>query len=231
MKELMRNYNENNVQKFFECIDKELKEINSKYAKLKSNNKLKYISKYSKFKISKLINDFNETKSRVNKADKTFIFKFIEGKIVQSITNKYWILLDEINLAPEDTLNKIISIIDRTVILTEKADVENIQIHPDFQMFCCMNPHHSSAGKKSLNPILRSKMTEILVDELLQAKDISQIVQSNLHHALKSNKELVNKITEFYLNWKKKKHSLGIHYGTKKPSIELRNLVRSLKYV
>ena len=28
MKEIMRNYNENNIQKFFECIDKELKEIN-----------------------------------------------------------------------------------------------------------------------------------------------------------------------------------------------------------
>ena len=89
MKELMRHYNENNVQKFFECIDKGLKEINSKYAKLKSNNKLKYTSNYSKFKISKLINDFNETKSRVNKADKTFIFKLLKeslSKVLQTET-------------------------------------------------------------------------------------------------------------------------------------------------
>ena len=106
MKELMRNYDENNVQKFFECINKELKEINSKYAKLKSNNKLKYRSKDSKFKISKLINDFNEIKSRVNKADKTFIFKFIEGKLVQSITNKDRIFLMRIILHKRIHLTK-----------------------------------------------------------------------------------------------------------------------------
>ena len=230
-KELVRNYNENNSQKFFDCVDKGLKEINSKLSKLKSNNKKNIDIKAANEAAVKLNNDFKDTKSRVNKADKTFIFKFIEGKLVQSIKNGDWILLDEVNLAPEDTLNKVISIIDKTVLLTEKADVENIQIHPEFRMFCCMNPHHSSAGKKSLNPILRSKMTEIFVDELFQTKDILPIVQINIHHALKSNKELVTKITEFYLNVKKKQQSLEIHYGTKKPSLGLRNLVRTMKYV
>jgi midasin len=78
---------------------------------------------------------FIHSKEKIKKADKSFIFKFIEGKLVQSIKNGDWILLDEINLAPDDVLNKVISIIDKTVLLTEKADVENIKIHPEFRMF------------------------------------------------------------------------------------------------
>jgi midasin len=126
-------------------------------------------------------------------------------------------------------LNKVVSIIDKTVLITEKADVENIQIHPDFRMFCCMNPHHSSAGKKSLNPILRSKMTEIFVDELDKSKDIIPIVQINLSNLYDA--EFVSRITSFYLDVKTKIKNLIIHHGTKKPAIGLRNLVRTLKYV
>ena len=88
-----------------------------------------------KVKYESLKSNLADTKHRVKKADKSFIFKFIEGKLVQSIRNGEWILLDEINLAPEDVLNKVVSIIDKTVLLTEKADVENIPIHPNFRMF------------------------------------------------------------------------------------------------
>lgn len=92
-----------------------------------------------------------------------------------------------------------------------------------------MNPHHSSAGKKSLNATLRSKMTEIFVDELYKHKDIAPIVQINLSSLFES--EFINRISHFYLDVKKQIKELKIHYGTKKPSIGLRNLVRALKYV
>jgi midasin (ATPase involved in ribosome maturation) len=92
-----------------------------------------------------------------------------------------------------------------------------------------MNPHHSSAGKKMLNPTLRSKMTEIFVDELYKHKDIAPIVQINLSSLFDS--EYINRISHFYLEIKKQIRELKIHYGTKRPSIGLRNLVRALKYV
>ena len=92
-----------------------------------------------------------------------------------------------------------------------------------------MNPHHSSAGKKSLNVILRSKMTEIFVDELSVAKDIIPIVKANLSGVYTD--DYVNRITKFYLEVKNKIRTFEISYGTKKPAIGLRNLVRSLKYI
>ena len=226
---LISVYNKNKSSDFFKCIEHGLisieKSINKKLKKNKENTLFQeYKSNFEDLKAK-----FSESREKIKKADKSFIFKFIEGKLVQSIKNGDWILLDEINLAPEDVLNKVISIIDKTVLLTEKADVENIKIHPEFRMFCCMNPHHSSAGKKQLNPILRSKMTEIFVDELNKPKDILPIVEINLPDMIE--REYILKITTFYLEIKEKIKNLQIHYGTKKPSIGLRNLVRALKYV
>ena len=63
-----------------------------------------------------------------------------------------------------------------------------------------MNPHHSSAGKKQLNPVLRSKMTEIFVDELYKPKDIIPIVELNLSSLFET--DYINRITNFYLDVK-----------------------------
>lgn len=180
LKVLLDSYNKHKSIEFFKCIDHGITSIDSKIKKLEKKNKKNINLEELNAKFNDLKEQLNDTKLKIKKADRSFIFKFIEGKLVQSIKNGDWILLDEINLAPEDVLNKVVSIIDKTVLLTEKADVDNIPIHPDFRMFCCMNPHHSSAGKKALNKVLRSKMTEIFVDELYKPQDITPIVKTNL---------------------------------------------------
>jgi len=35
-------------------------------------------------------------------------------------------------------------------MLNERADVIEMNIHPEFRVFMCMNPPYSSAGKKQL---------------------------------------------------------------------------------
>ena len=226
---IVSTFNKSKNTEFFKCIEHGVKSIEKKLVKFQAKKKTRptLVQEFADLEVLK--QNLIDTKQKIKKADKSFIFKFIEGKLVQSIKNGDWILLDEINLAPEEVLNKVISIIDKTVLITEKADVENIVIHPEFRMFCCMNPHHSSAGKKQLIPSLRSKMSEIFVDELDKQKDIIPIVQINLSSLFDA--EFVNRITRFYLEIKSQIKGLQIHYGTKKPAIGLRNLVRALKYV
>ena len=93
-----------------------------------------------------------------------FIFQFVEGTLIQSIKNGDWVLLDEINLASDSLLNKLTSIVQGShILLNERADVVETQMHPDFRVFMCMNPPYSSAGKKKLPSTLRAKVTEIYV--------------------------------------------------------------------
>jgi len=71
--------------------------------------------------------------------------------LIKSMQNGDWVLLDEINLASESILNKLATIIQGNhVMLNERADVIEMNIHPEFRVFMCMNPPYSSAGKKQL---------------------------------------------------------------------------------
>jgi midasin len=79
------------------------------------------------------------------------VFQFIEGTLFKSIQNGEWILLDEINLAPESVLHRLATIIQGDhILLNERADIVETQRHPDFRIFMCMNPPYTSAGKKQL---------------------------------------------------------------------------------
>ena len=135
IKILVKSYNKGKTNEFLKCIEHGMKSIGNKIKKLQKKNSKKETLEQNTVLYENLQNTFTQSKEKIKKADKSFIFKFIEGKLVQSIKNGDWILLDELNLAPEDVLNKVVSIIDKTVLITEKADVENIEIHPEFRMF------------------------------------------------------------------------------------------------
>ena len=54
-------------------------------------------------------------------------------------------------------------------------DSRPIRRHPDFRLFCCMNPV-TDIGKKSLPPSLRDRFTEFYVDELKDNSDLRTLV-------------------------------------------------------
>ena len=66
--------------------------------------------------------------------------------------NGEWLLLDELNLATSDTLESIADLLadtinQRSILLSERGDVESIKAHPEFRIFGCMNPS-TDVGKK-----------------------------------------------------------------------------------
>jgi midasin len=78
-----------------------------------------------------------------------------------------WVLIDEINLANNELLQKILPAIEKTKFLFyERGDENPIQIHPDFRIFGCMNPG-TDIGKKELPPNIKNKFTIITCHDLV----------------------------------------------------------------
>ena len=101
-------------------------------------------------------------------ASHPFAFAFVEGMLIQAARKGEWVLLDEVNLAPPDTLQRLSGLLDAAALgdgglcLTERGDVETLSIHPNFRLFAAMNPP-TDVGKKDLPGALRTRFTEVRV--------------------------------------------------------------------
>ena len=73
-------------------------------------------------------------------------------------------------------------------------------------------------------------MTEIHVDETLDRADILPIISNILQGGIFTS-DLQEGILQFYVSLKQKCFLNEIRFGTSRPNIGLRNLVRSLKYM
>ncbi|RHY33814.1 hypothetical protein DYB32_001374 [Aphanomyces invadans] len=110
--------------------------------------------------------------------ESSFAFAFVEGQLVQAMKAGHWILLDEINLASADTLERLSSVLEGEhsgLSLTEKGDVDLLKPHPNFRVFAAMNPP-TDVGKKDLPPSLRNRFTQIYVDECVCPRDLTLLV-------------------------------------------------------
>ncbi|KAJ1401026.1 Sigma-54 interaction domain, ATP-binding site 1 [Sesbania bispinosa] len=159
------------------------------------------------------------------------MFSFIEGSFVTALKKGEWILLDEVNLAPPETLQRIIGVLEGengVLCLAERGDVDYIRRHPNFRIFACMNPA-TDAGKRDLPFSLRSRFTEYFVDDVLDDDDLSLFISQfiNKGHV---DRQLVNKILCFYKESKKESEERLQDGANQKPQYSLRSLYRALEY-
>ncbi len=92
------------------------------------------------------------------------------------------ILLDEINLAAAETLQRLCGLLDDasgSVTLTERGDAIAIRRHPRFRLLAAMNPA-TDAGKKDLPQAIRARFTELYVDELVDPLELKAIASNYL---------------------------------------------------
>ena len=104
----------------------------------------------------------------------SFAFSFVPGVLVDAILTGKWILLDELNLAPSEVLQRLSGLFEGNnsrFVLTERGDIYPLKIHPEFRLFGAMNPP-TDVGKKELPSALRNRFTEIYVDELEDEHDL-----------------------------------------------------------
>jgi len=159
--------------------------------------------------------------------ERGFAFGFTEGILVKAFKEGWWLLLDEINLAPTEVLEKVAGLLDSDQgwTLTERGDNTAIQRHPDFRIFAAMNPATDS-GKKPLPALVRDRFTEFWVDEPTEKEDLITIASQHLGGiALHSP---VKEIVDLYICIKGMstlQDGAGI-----RPVYNLRTLARALEY-
>jgi MoxR-like ATPase len=171
---------------------------------------------------------------------KSFAFSFIEGALVRALKDGHWVLLDEINLAPPETLERLSGLLDGengSICLTERGDTKAIKRHHNFRLFGCMNPA-TDAGKKDLPPALRTRFTEIAVMEMSTEEDLSLVVSEALQKIpaamqVQGSKAVspVSRIVSFYCAARDAAANGDLLDGAnQRPAYTLRTLMRAIQY-
>uniref|UniRef100_J3N351 Midasin n=1 Tax=Oryza brachyantha TaxID=4533 RepID=J3N351_ORYBR len=213
------------------CVEKAQKLID---VSLRSNSG----SKRKRSLPAQVISDWDSFLSRLNAAcsqlgsSSGMSFQFVEGAFVSALRNGHWILLDEVNLAPPETLQRIGAVLDGesgTLCLAERGDVDYIERHPCFRMFACMNPA-TDAGKRELPYTFRSRFTEFFVDDLIDDDDLRLFVTKYLD-GLHAAKGVTDNIVRFYKAAKKESEEKLQDGANQKPQFSLRSLSRALAYI
>ncbi len=169
---------------------------------------------------------------------KGFAFSFVEGHIVKAAKNGDWILLDEINLASQDTLESLADLITNgsddvpTMLLPETGSAERIQVHKEFRIFGAMNPA-TDVGKKDLPGSLRSRFTEIYLDHPdRDYENLVSIVKVYLGSHNNLDLHIASDIAHLYLEIQKLTEENRLVDGAnQKPHYSLRTLTRTLIYI
>ena len=92
--------------------------------------------------------------------------RFQEGLLVEALRNGYWIVLDELNLAPTDVLEALNRLLDdnRELLIPETQEV--VRPHPDFMLFATQNPAGLYGGRKHLSRAFRNRFLEMHFDDI-----------------------------------------------------------------
>lgn len=146
------------------------------------------------------------------------------------------VLLDEINLASSDTLQRLCGLLDDptgSITLTERGDAAAINRHPNFRLFAAMNPA-TDAGKKDLPASIRSRFSELYVDELLDPIQLRTVAARYLASVLPEDgkppehRDIVISSVEVYLQCRQLAESVLTDGAGHKPRYTLRTLSRAL---
>lgn len=157
-----------------------------------------------------------------------FAFSFVEGALVRAVQDGSWVLLDEINLASQETLESLSGLLDGdSLVLSERGDVEPVVRHLSFRLLACMNPA-TDVGKKDLPPALRNRFSEFVLREMTQPDDLTLLVSSYLK-GLTPNPP-VAEIVQFFLAARQEAETSLSDGANQRPHFSLRTLARALDY-
>ncbi|KAL8641583.1 MAG: hypothetical protein Q9228_001620, partial [Teloschistes exilis] len=89
-----------------------------------------------------------------------------EGVLVQALREGFWIVLDELNLAPTDVLEALNRLLDdnRELFIPETQQV--VKPHEDFMLFATQNPPGIYGGRKVLSRAFRNRFLELHFDDI-----------------------------------------------------------------
>ncbi|XP_048209797.1 midasin isoform X2 [Perognathus longimembris pacificus] len=145
---------------------------------------------------------------------------FKEGVLIDAMRKGYWIVLDELNLAPTDVLEALNRLLDdnRELLITETQEV--VKAHPRFMLFATQNPPGLYGGRKVLSRAFRNRFVELHFDELPSSE-----LETILHKRCSLPPSYCSKLVKVMLDLQSYRRSSSVFAG-KQGFITLRDLFR-----
>nr|XP_035921041.1 midasin isoform X1 [Halichoerus grypus] len=145
---------------------------------------------------------------------------FKEGVLIDAMRKGYWIILDELNLAPTDVLEALNRLLDdnRELLITETQEV--VKAHPRFMLFATQNPPGLYGGRKVLSRAFRNRFVELHFDELPSSE-----LETILHKRCSLPPSYCSKLVKVMLDLQSYRRSSSVFAG-KQGFITLRDLFR-----
>jgi MoxR-like ATPase len=106
-------------------------------------------------------------------------FKWVDGVFLSALKNGDWVLLDELNLAPQSVLEGLNACFDHRgeVFLPEIG--QTFKCPPSFRVFCAQNPVAEGGGRKGLPQSFLSRFSRVFV-EAMTLEDLIMIAQNSM---------------------------------------------------
>jgi midasin (ATPase involved in ribosome maturation) len=96
------------------------------------------------------------------------------GLLFKAIKKGAWLLIDEANLNPlSEYLN---TLLDFGYVADEEGTL--FTLHPNFRLFFSINPPKIHPSRNVLSPALRTRFNEIWIEEITDAAELSELVES-----------------------------------------------------
>ncbi|KAI0081619.1 midasin [Panus rudis PR-1116 ss-1] len=93
-------------------------------------------------------------------------FAWRDAEFLKAMQEGQWVLLDEMNLAPQAILEGLNAVLDHrgSVFIPELG--RTFTRHPSFRIFAAQNPLHQGGGRKGLPKSFLNRFTKVYVEEL-----------------------------------------------------------------
>ncbi|KAF8139191.1 hypothetical protein K438DRAFT_1996249 [Mycena galopus ATCC 62051] len=103
-------------------------------------------------------------------------FAWKDAEFLTALQEGHWVLLDEMNLAPQAVLEGLNAVLDHrgTVYIPELG--RSFTRHPAFRIFAAQNPLNQGGGRKGLPKSFVNRFTKVYVEELT-ASDLLLVCQ------------------------------------------------------
>ncbi|GAM17979.1 hypothetical protein SAMD00019534_011540 [Acytostelium subglobosum LB1] len=124
---------------------------------------------------------------------------FQEGILVEAVRKGYWVVLDELNLAPSEVLEALNRLLDDNRELYIPETQEIVKPHPSFMLFATQNPPGLYGGRKVLSRAFRNRFLELHVDDIPE-NELEEILSKRCRLPPSYCKKLVAIMRELQLN-------------------------------
>lgn len=133
-------------------------------------------------------------------------FAWQEGAFLTALQNGDWILLDELNLAPQPVLEGLNACLDHRGEIFIPELGKSFKVKKETRIFACQNPLRQGGSRRGLPKSFLNRFTQVYVDTLL-AEDLLFITTSQyplisqqiLQNMIKMNSQILHETSDLLL--------------------------------